>query len=265
MMQKILSRGYLWLLLMLLYAPILIIIVFSFTEAKVLGNWTGFSTKLYTSLLSGGIKNSLVNAIGNTFLIAFIAASVSTLLGSIAAIGIFNLKIRTRNAINFVNNIPMLNPDIITGISLFLLFISLGISQGYVTVILAHITFCTPYVVLSVLPRLKQMNSNIYEAALDLGATPIQALYKVIFPEIKSGMLSGFILAFTLSIDDFAVTIFTIGNEGLETLSTFIYADARKGGLTPELRPLSAIIFIVVLILLLVINKRAQNAHKTKS
>ena len=159
----------------------------------------------------------------------------------------------------------MLNPDIITGISLFLLFISLGISQGYVTVILAHITFCTPYVVLSVLPRLKQMNSNIYEAALDLGATPIQALYKVIFPEIRSGMLSGFILAFTLSIDDFAVTIFTIGNEGLETLSTFIYADARKGGLTPELRPLSAIIFIVVLILLLVINKRAQNAHKTKS
>ena len=265
MMQKILSRGYLWLLLMLLYAPILIIIVFSFTEAKVLGNWTGFSTKLYTSLLSGGVKNSLVNAIGNTFLIAFIAASVSTLLGSIAAIGIFNLKIRTRNAINFVNNIPMLNPDIITGISLFLLFISLGISQGYVTVILAHITFCTPYVVLSVLPRLKQMNSNIYEAALDLGATPIQALYKVIFPEIRSGMLSGFILAFTLSIDDFAVTIFTIGNEGLETLSTFIYADARKGGLTPELRPLSAIIFIVVLILLLVINKRAQNAHKTKS
>ncbi len=265
MMQKILSRGYLWLLLMLLYAPILIIIVFSFTEAKVLGNWTGFSTKLYTSLLSGGVKNSLVNAIGNTFLIAFIAASVSTLLGSIAAIGIFNLKIRTRNAINFVNNIPMLNPDIITGISLFLLFISLGISQGYVTVILAHITFCTPYVVLSVLPRLRQMNSNIYEAALDLGATPIQALYKVIFPEIKSGMLSGFILAFTLSIDDFAVTIFTIGNEGLETLSTFIYADARKGGLTPELRPLSAIIFIVVLILLLVINKRAQNAHKTKS
>jgi spermidine/putrescine transport system permease protein len=264
MMQKILLRGYLWLLLTLLYAPILIIIIFSFTEAKVLGNWTGFSTKLYTSLLSGGVKNSLVNAIGNTFLIAFIAASVSTLLGSIAAIGIFNLKARSRNVINFVNNIPMLNPDIITGISLFLLFISLGISQGYVTVILAHITFCTPYVVLSVLPRLRQMNSNIYEAALDLGATPIQALGKVILPEIRSGMLSGFILAFTLSIDDFAVTIFTIGNEGLETLSTFIYADARKGGLTPELRPLSAIIFVVVLILLLVINKRAQNAHKSK-
>ena len=156
----------------------------------------------------------------------------------------------------------MLNPDIITGISLFLLFVTLGISQGYTTVVLAHITFCTPYVVLSVLPRLKQMNQNIYEAALDLGATPLQALRKVIIPEIRSGMLSGFILAFTLSIDDFAVTVFTIGNEGLETLSTFIYSDARKGGLTPELRPLSSIIFIVVLILLLVINKRAQNAHQ---
>lgn len=262
MIQKIVSRGYLWALLLLLYAPIIIIIIFSFTEARVLGNWTGFSTKLYTNLFSGGVKSSLVNAVWNTFTIALIAATASTLLGSVAAIGIFNLRARTRSVINFVNNIPMLNPDIITGISLFLLFITLGISQGYTTVVLAHITFCTPYVVLSVLPRLRQMNQNIYEAALDLGATPLQALRKVIIPEIRSGMISGFILAFTLSIDDFAVTVFTIGNEGLETLSTFIYADARKGGLTPELRPLSSIIFILVLILLLVINKRAQNAQK---
>ena len=187
-----------------------------------------------------------------------IAATVSTLLGSVAAIGIFNLKARARNAVSFVNNIPMLNPDIITGISLFLLFVSLGISQGLTTVVLAHITFCTPYVVLSVMPRLKQMNQNIYEAALDLGATPFQALRKVIFPEIRPGMIS----AFTLSIDDFAVTIFTIGNEGLETLSTFIYADARKGGLTPELRPLSTIIFVTVLVLLIVINKRAEKAKR---
>ncbi|MBO7169287.1 MAG: ABC transporter permease subunit, partial [Rikenellaceae bacterium] len=147
-------------------------------------------------------------------------------------------------------------------ISLFLLFVSLGISQGYATVILAHITFCTPYVVLCVLPRLQQMNPNIFEAALDLGATPFQALRKVIIPEIKPGMISGFILAFTLSIDDFAVTIFTIGTEGLETLSTYIYADARKGGLTPELRPLSTIIFAVVLILLVVINIRSERNRK---
>jgi spermidine/putrescine transport system permease protein len=156
----------------------------------------------------------------------------------------------------------MLNPDIITGISLFLLFASLGISQGYATVVLAHIAFCTPYVVLSVMPRLQQMNPNIYEAALDLGATPFQALRKVIIPEIRPGMFSGFILAFTLSIDDFAVTIFTKGNKGLETLSTFIYADARKGGLTPELRPLSTIIFVTVLLLLIVINVRARRAAR---
>ena len=178
--------------------------------------------------------------------------------GSITAIGIFNLRTRARKAISFVNNIPILNGDIIIGISLFLLFVSLGIPQGYTTVVLAHITFCTPYVVLSVLPRLKQMNPNIYEAALDLGATPMQALRKVIVPEILPGMISGFMLAVTLSIDDFAVTVFTIGNEGLETLSTYIYADARKGGLTPELRPLSTIIFVLVLVLLVIINRHAS-------
>ena len=197
----------------------------------------------------------------NTVTIALIAATASTLLGSVTAIGIFNLKNRARKTIGFVNSIPILNGDIITGISLFLLFVSLGISQGYTTVVLAHITFCTPYVVLSVLPRLKQMNPNLYEAALDLGATPMQALWKVIVPEIRPGMISGFMLALTLSIDDFAVTVFTIGNEGLETLSTYIYADARKGGLTPELRPLSTIIFVVVLALLIVINRRAGTSR----
>ena len=246
MVKKILCQGYLWLLLLLLYAPIFIIMIYSFTEAKVLGNWTGFSTKLYSSLFVAGTHHSLTNDLVNTLSIAFITA-----------IGIFNLRPRARKAISFVNNIPILNGDIIIGISLFLLFVSLGIPQGYTTVVLAHITFCTPYVVLSVLPRLKQMNPNIYEAALDLGATPMQALRKVIVPEILPGMISGFMLAVTLSIDDFAVTVFTIGNEGLETLSTYIYADARKGGLTPELRPLSTIIFVLVLVLLVIINRRA--------
>ena len=258
MVKKIFAQTYLWILLLLLYSPIVIIMIYSFTEAKVLGNWTGFSTKLYSSLFTTGTHHSLMNALINTVTIALIAATASTLLGSVTAIGIFNLKARSRKAISFVNSIPILNGDIITGISLFLLFVSLGISQGYTTVVLAHITFCTPYVVLSVMPRLKKMNQNVYEAALDLGATPFQALRKVILPEIFPGMISGFILAFTLSIDDFAVTIFTIGNQGLETLSTYIYADARKGGLTPELRPLSTIIFVTVLVLLIVINKRAE-------
>jgi spermidine/putrescine transport system permease protein len=256
-MKNILSRSYIGILLVMLYAPILIIIIFSFTEAKVLGNWTGFSFKLYSSLFHVGVHHSLVNALWNTLIIGLVASFVSMLLGTIAAIGIFNLKPRARKTVQLVNNIPILNPDIITAISLFLLFVSLGISQGYITVILAHISFCTPYVVLSVYPRLLRMNENLYEAALDLGATPFYALRKILLPELRPGMISGFILAFTLSIDDFVVTLFTIGNEGLETLSTYIYADARKGGLTPELRPLSAIIFITVLILLLAINQRA--------
>jgi len=257
MIKRILSRSYLGVLLIMLYAPILIIIIFSFTESKVLGNWTGFSFKLYTSIFKSGVHHSLSNALWNTLIIGLISAFASMILGTMAAIGIYNLRPRARKTVQLLNTIPILNPDIITAISLFLLFISLGFSQGYTTVILAHITFCTPYVVLSVIPRLRRMNENLYEAALDLGATPFYALRKIMLPELKPGMISGFILAFTLSIDDFVVTLFTIGNQGLETLSTYIYADARKGGLTPELRPLSAIIFITVLVLLLFINQRS--------
>ena len=141
--------------------------------------------------------------------------------------------------------------------TLFLLFVFLNVSKGFVTVILSHITFCTPYVVLNVLPKLSQMNPNIYEAALDLGATPFQALIKVMIPQLRPGMISGFILAFTMSLDDFAVTYFTAGSSGLETLSTYIYADARKGGLTPEIKPLMTIIFLVILGVLLAYNLRA--------
>ena len=252
-------------LLIVLYAPIVFIAIFSFTESKVLGNWTGFSTKLYSNLFTGDMQGtgSLMLAIENTLIIALIAAIASTVLGTIAAIGIHNMRGKTKQAITFMNNIPMLNPDIITGVSLFLLFVFLHISQGYATVVLAHITFCTPYVVLNVLPRLTQMNPNIYEAALDLGATPFQALRKVLLPLLKPGMISGFILAFTMSLDDFAVTFFTRGTIGLDTLSTYIYTDARKGGLTPELRPLITLMFVGILILLIVINIRnIRNSKK---
>ncbi|MBR3075569.1 MAG: ABC transporter permease [Bacteroidales bacterium] len=264
-MKKVIAKVYLYLLLAMLYAPLLFIAIFSFTESKVLGNWTGFSTKLYSNLFTGSVSggSALLSAVENTLIIALIAAAVSTILGTVAAIGIHNLRGRKKQAIQFLNNIPMINPDIITGVSLFLLFVFLGFSQGYVTVVLAHITFCTPYVVLSVLPKLSQMNPNIYEAALDLGATPAQALRKVLVPELRPGMISGFILAFTMSLDDFAVTFFTRGTIGLDTLSTFIYTDARKGGLTPELRPLMTLIFLLVLILLVVINLRQEKANKT--
>jgi spermidine/putrescine transport system permease protein len=231
----------------------------------VLGNWTGFSTKLYSNLFTGNMQGtgSLMTAIENTLLIALIAAVVSTALGTIAAIGIHNMRGKGKQAVTLLNNIPMLNPDIITGVSLFLLFVFLRISQGYVTVILAHITFCTPYVVLSVLPKLTQMNPNVYEAALDLGATPAYALRKVLLPILKPGMISGFILAFTMSLDDFAVTFFTRGTIGLDTLSTYIYTDARKGGLTPELRPMITLMFVGILILLIIINMRKiRNSNK---
>lgn len=260
MIRKFFAQAYIWLLLIILYAPILFIAVFSFTESKVLGNWTGFSTKLYENLTQGSLDggSSLMSALENTLLIAVVAAALSTLLGTMAAIGMFDLRGGKKKAITFMNNIPIINPDIITGVSLFLLFIFMRITQGYTSVILAHITFCTPYVVLSVLPKMSQMNPNIYEAARDLGATQFQALRKVVIPQLIPGMVSGFILAFTMSLDDFAVTFFTRGTIGLDTLSTYIYADARKGGLTPELRPLMTIIFLTILVLLIIINIRQQ-------
>ena len=263
--RKVFARIYIWIVLVVLYAPILSIAVFSFTEAKSLGNWTGFSMNLYKNLFTGSMQNSsgLISAVENTLVIALIASVIATLLGTVAAIGIFNLKGRKKNVMNFLNNIPMINPDIITGVSLFLLFVFLHISQGYTTVVLAHITFCTPYVVLNVMPKLSQLNPNIYEAALDLGATPMQALRKVLVPALRPGMISGFILSFTMSLDDFAVTFFTRGTIGLDTLSTYIYADARKGGLTPELKPLMTILFLLILVVLLIINiRQSKNSNK---
>lgn len=266
-MKKFFAQAYVWILLILLYAPLVFIAIFSFTESKVMGNWTGFSLNVYKNFFTGNFEGSgaLYSALLNTLFIAVTAAAVATLMGTLAAISFHRLHGRRKNALLFVNNIPMINPDIITGVSLFLLFVFLGVSKGYATVILAHISFCTPYVVLSVMPRLTQMNPNIYEAALDLGATPGQALRKVLVPQLTPGMISGFILAFTMSLDDFAVTFFTQGTIGLETLSTFIYNDARKNGLTLELRPLMTLIFALVLVLLLVINLRSAKQAKNNS
>ena len=270
--ERIAAQSYLWLLLIVLYAPILLIIIFSFTKSKVFGNWEGFTLGLYQNLFTGydiaanvQVDPNLYRAIFFTVVIALIAALISTLLGTLAAIGIYYMHPRGKKTLTFLNSIPMINPDILTGISLFLLFVFLGISRGFGTVIAAHVVFCTPYVVLSVLPRLSKMDPNIYEAALDLGATPFQALRKVMMPELWPGMISGFILSLTLSIDDFGVTFFTKGSNGLETLSTFIYADARKGGLTPELRPLFSLIFLTIWILLIIMNIRThKQQNKTK-
>ena len=256
-MKKFFAQAYVWILLLLLYSPLIFLLVFSFTESRVLGNWTGFSVKLFANLFNGHLPGNegLLAAVKNTLIIASTASLAATVLGTFAAIGIFNHKSsRFRRDMMMLNNIPMVNPDVITGVSLFLLFVFLRFSQGYLTVILAHITFCTPYVVLSVMPKLAQINPNIYEAALDLGATPLQAFRKVLVPQLIPGMISGFILSFVMSLDDFAVTFFTRGTIGLDTLSTFIYTDARKGGLTPELRPLMTLIFIGILLILVLLN-----------
>lgn len=267
--ERIGAQSYLWLLLIVLYAPILLIIVFSFTQSKVFGNWEGFTFGLYQNLFTGydatanvQVDPNLYRAILYTIVIAFSSAIISTMLGTLAAIGIYYMRPRGRKTLTFLNSVPMINPDILTGISLFLLFVFLGISRGLGTVIAAHVVFCTPYVVLSVLPRLSKMDPNIYEAALDLGATPFQALRKVMMPELWPGMISGFLLSLTLSIDDFGVTFFTKGSNGLETLSTFIYADARKGGLTPELRPLFSLIFLTILVLLIIMNIRTNRQQQ---
>lgn len=255
-------KVYLWTLLFILYAPIFVIAIFSFTEAKVLGNWTGFSFGLYKSLFTPGAHVSLLQAFVNTLIVSFSASAIATLLGTVAAFGIHNIRNKTyKGFVNSLNGIPILNADIITGISLFLLFVTLGVSQGYLTLILAHVTFCTPYVVLCVLPRLQQLNPSLYEAALDLGATPGQAFRKVIVPQVASGMGAGFLLSLVLSIDDFEISVFNLGNIGLDTLSTYIYADSRKGGLTPELRPLLTIFFLLILVLLVVSNLRSRKAQ----
>ena len=249
-------------ILAFLYLPLLILAMYSFNESRINAVWTGFTFNWYAALFQ---NRRVLEALTNSLFIAVISTIASTTLGTIAAIALSRYQYKYKPVINGLLYLPILIPEIVMGLSLLVLFAQAQVPLGKTTLILAHITFCTPYVVLSVLPRLKQMNPNIYEAALDLGATPMQALRKVIIPEIRPGMISGFMLALTLSIDDFAVTVFTIGNQGLETLSTYIYADARKGGLTPELRPLSAIIFVVVLALLIVINYRAGKTKKKES
>lgn len=259
--MKLSSKIFTALILVFLFAPIAILLVFSFNASKSLSVMSGGSLYWYRELFRDA---ETLGAVRNTLVLAISAAVISTVMGTAAAVGIHRLRSKAmRAAYDTVTNIPMINPDIITGVSLFLLFVFLHISQGYATVILAHITFCTPYVVLNVLPKLSQMNPNIYEAALDLGATPMQALRKVMVPALRPGMISGFILSFTMSLDDFAVTFFTRGTIGLDTLSTYIYADARKGGLTPELKPLMTILFLVILVVLLVINiRQSKNTAK---
>lgn len=235
--------------------------VLSFNNSKSRSNWGGFTLKWYASLFS---DSGIMNALLNTIVIAFVSAAVATLIGTFAAIGIYYLKKGLlKKALMNMTYIPMLNPDIVTGISLLLLFTFLGISLGFQSLLLAHITFNIPYVILSIIPKLNQMNPFTYEAALDLGMRPMRAIQRVIVPEILPGIISGFLLAVTLSIDDFVISFFTTG-PGVSTLSITIYSMSRRG-IKPEINALSTIMFIVVLTLLLIINLRSGKENKVQN
>ena len=247
---------YLVLIMVFLYAPIATLMVLSFSGSKSRTQWGGFTLRWYLEMFESA---TIMNALQNTLVIAFASALIAAVIGTTAAIAINSMKPIPRTIIMGITNIPMLNADIVTGISLMLLFISLGIKFGMGTILLAHITFNIPYVILCVMPRMKQLNPSTYEAALDLGASPIYAFFKVVFPDILPGVLSGFLMAFTMSLDDFIITHFTKG-AGVDTLSTKIYTEVKKG-IKPEMYALSTIIFVTVLLLLLLINKAPKEKN----
>ena len=240
---------YLVLVLIFLYAPIAVMMALSFNSSKSRSHWGGFTLQWYSQMFE---SSAVMDALYNTLLIAFLSALIATVLGTAAAIGINSMKKLPRSICMGVNNIPMLNSDIVTGISLMLMFIAFGVSLGFKTILLAHISFNVPYVMLSVMPKLKQTSRYTYEAALDLGAGPLQAFFKVVFPDILPGVLSGFLMAFTMSLDDFIITHFTRG-AGINTLSTLIYSEVRRG-IQPTMYALSTVIFVTVLALLLITN-----------
>ncbi len=249
--MKLLKRSYLAIILLFLYAPIAVLIFQSFNAGVSRAKWEGFSLRWYEQLFQ---SPNIMKALYVTVSIALLASLISTVLGTMAAIGIHAMRKRPQNLMMTMTNIPMTMPDIVTGISLMLLFIFTKVERGYFTMLLAHITFNTPYVVLSVMPKLKEMNKFSYEAALDLGATPGYALRKVIMPAIWPGVITGAILTFTLSLDDFTISYFTT-SPLVQNLSTLIYSEARKG-IKPTMNALSALMFVALLVLLLVVNRR---------
>lgn len=261
MVKKLGQRLYIALILLFLYAPIFILIVLSFNESKSRSKWGGFTFKWYAELFK---NDNIMHALYTTLIIAFLSALIATIIGTAASIGMNSMKKVPRTILMGISNIPMLNADIVTGISLMVLFLAFNYKLGFSSVLMAHITFNIPYVILSVMPKLKQLNKNTYEAAMDLGASPSYAFYKVVLPEIFPGVLSGFLLSFTMSLDDFVITHFTRGNS-IDTLSTKIYAEVRKG-IKPEMYALSTLLFTSVLILLIIVNRRNDKIkHHEKS
>ena len=261
MVKKILAYSYVYLILLLMYVPILVLIVFSFTNATYIGTWNGFSFELYAQLFE---SEEIMIAIGNTVIIAVISAICSTILGTLGAVGGHYLKRRGRAVLENINQIPVVNAEIVMALSLVVMFVFIGnmIFAGqnlfsFWTLLAGHIVISSPFVYLNVKPKLLQMDPSLYEAALDLGCNPRKALYKVVLPEILPGIFSGFMLAITLSLDDFIVTAFTRGSgllsgaNNIETISTLVQAKIKKGPIPPEMRALTTIIFLIVLLVVI--------------
>lgn len=254
--MKALSKIYNGFIFTFLYAPIAVLIIYSFNDSKNRVQWGGFTLDWYRDLFSNEL---ILESLLVTLQIAVLAALISTVIGTMAAVGIFNMNGRLRRAMESLNNIPMVNPEIVTGISMMLMFVAIyratGLLQpGFATLLIAHITFCIPYVVLQVMPKLRQMNKHMYEAALDLGCTPFSAFFKVVLPEIMPGVITGALMAFTMSIDDFVISYFNSGSTA-QNLSVTIYSMTKKP-VTPEVNALSTLMFGTVLILLILVNVR---------
>ena len=251
-MKKLSQKIYFGVIMAFLYLPIVYLIAYSFNDGKT-SVWKGFTLKWYEALFH---DSQIMGALYNTLIIAVLASVIATVLGTAAAVGIYNFKGGVRSAIQNVSNIPIINPEIVTGVSLMLLFTFagtlLGFEMGFTTVLLAHIGFCTPYVILNVTPRIKQMDGSLYEAALDLGCSPAQAFFKVVLHELMPGILSGFLISFTYSLDDFVITYFTRGSK-FQTLPIQIYTMTHQR-INPKANALSAIMFVVILVILVISN-----------
>ena len=253
-MKKWLSWICLFAVLLFIYLPILILVVYSFTDSAIIGKWTGFSLELYKKLFT---VERLRNTIVNTVVLAVLAGILSVILGTLGAIGVFYNKKWLGKFVRSASHIPVINAEIVTAISLALVFALFTVGRSYFALLMGHMVLCTPFVMLSVLPKLKQMDGSLYEAALDLGATPTQALFKVIIPEIMPGIFSGFMLAITLSLDDYMISAYT-KPATLDTISTYVYQAVKNQNksMLPALRALSAVIFFIMVIAVVIINLR---------
>lgn len=261
MVKKFLRRGYIFLIYAFLYAPIVVLALYSFNSSRSRGSWDGFTLNWYVAMFR---DRQILTSLYYSLIIGVISSCIATVIGTMAAFGIRNMKSLPQTTVMNLSYLPVLNPDIVTGISFMLLYIFCGLQLGFTTLLLSHITFNIPYVILSVLPRVKQLDQNVYEAALDLGATPGVAFHKVVLPEIMPGVLTGWLLSFTLSLDDFVISFFTTGS-GVSNLPITIYSMARRG-INPKINALSTLMFVSILTSLIIVNvgMARQNTAKSK-